>query len=314
MVDAKRVRRNAAQSTGRDFAIARRIGFSYEIPHVTQVGFGFTPVPPSVRTIRLLRVTDESAASYARANGAFETPDGWHVSVKDPFPFDSLHAHLPRVAWRKVVPEIVDFVPSTAPGMSLAALMDPRDWMSVVGRVWYADLGCHECGVASSGDGSRLVGHEVWNHGVVRRLAAIRLLCSRCLDMHHCGRVLGVHSAAIAAMKPGDPTPLDLFDRAFVRLLAINRVDPTPGPHSEAIAYRHEIERSCFHRSEARGRVTVDLSHLDGRYLRMASDIVHLGRGLLGRRADDGTVAEVAVIVSADVWTKEGRVVVVPRA
>lgn len=236
----------------------RRIRFASEIPSLGLNGFERTPRP-----VRLRGVVDAQSEAFVVANGAVRQGPFWVVARRDPFPFD-LGKHLPRMAQRDLVPEVVERGHGGDWRSSLAGILAPSSWDRLVGEIWRAERVCHECGgVPFRPD--RLEGHDVWREevvgrSVVRTLVAVRLLCPECRWM---GRL-------------DEASAVGRGERAFDRLCAANRISP-----AESAAYLGRIDERAALRIWDRERVEIDLSALPGRILVLKGSIVPSGETLV---------------------------------
>ena len=302
-----------------DFSSPRIISSADQIPAIGPFGFEASPKP-----IRLRRVIDGQSRAFVVSRRAFRLYDGWAVDRTDPFPFD-LGEHLPRMAQRSVSPEITDMIPEASWKWSLARMMVRSDWDAIVDEVVAMERVCVECGStpvvakdpkvkwAKDPATKRLDGHEVWsfngteqtgffNEGYaipgVQRLVAIQPLCGRCHETKHVGNALHRHPK--------------IFERAFARLGAINRISFDAAPRGEAAAYLTEIRAKYSTRNRARKFWAMDFAALGGRDLRMAAGIFHAGECLVGRRGRNGAVEHVRVL-NADLREEGGRLIVRPH-
>lgn len=281
--------------SGHDLSSPRRIAFASQIPKVGLNGF-----EKGERPIRLRGVLDDSTESFVSVHGAFKQGPFWVVSRTDPFPFD-LGNHLPRMAQRSVVPEIVAMEHPRAWHGCLENMLSLSSWSRLVADVWRSERVCFECGSVPFRP-DRLEGHEVWEDrpgdplGPTRRLLAIHMLCGPCLEMKHLGSMVQRHG----------------FEKAFARLCAINRIDPSPRPKGEAAAYRRLIEQR--HAAAGGDGCTgwiFDLSLLAGSTLHLKDALTLRDDGSICRGADGD--AGCVRVTDADVAVENGCIAIRPR-
>ena len=311
---------NRVFASGVDFSTPRVIASAAQIPSIGPFGFDKSPKP-----VRLRGVTSAASRDLVSARGAFQEYGQWVVPRIDPFPFD-LQDHLPRMAWRSVTPEITDMIPKVSWSWSLARMMVQDDWNALVGEIIAAQRVCYECGGvpvpvrdpkaswATDPATRRLDGHEVWsfngteptgfsNDGYaipgVQRLVSILPLCGRCHETKHLGNA-----------RNRDPR---IFERAFARLGAINRVSFADYPDGEAAAYRLEIDRKYQTRNKARRYWAMDFAALAGRELRMRSSIGYAGENMIARSAKGGGEPSLLRVLNADFLQRGAHLVIRPR-
>lgn len=318
-------RANTVHFSGRDFYSPRSIMLVDEVPSLDGRGLSSAFHP-----IRLVGVTTPAAERVASLAGAIHVPgsgsgSGWFLKRRDPFPFDVAHAVLPRMAWRSVVPEIVDLVPRTIWYASLANLMVAGAWKSLAGRFWHAEQGCFQCGAGPMG----LDAHEMWSyHGAenvgfmmsrygpdapagvnVAVLREIRMLCGACHLMTHLGFTRNLSARSNA--EPNSVRGGSLYERTFSRLRAVNRiVDVGAIANREITAYSEEIYRKYAARSKRRW--ALDVGALAGRWLPLTSGVARSGTDGLRFRGPQGPVS--FRVLNCDFRVKDGRTFMVPRA
>ena len=300
--------RNAVFNSGRDFFTPRTISRAAQIPVLESLRAGAAPAPIRLRGIGRNAV---AVAALASANGARQAGQSWVVDRVDPFPFDALDAHLPRMARRSLHVDIVDLVPRSEWYTSLARMMVKAAWDRLADTAWSRQFVCYECGSLPF-KGERLDCHEVWWYNAheiaghdaagapilgVRRLRALRMLCGRCHEMQHLGN----------ADRRGH------FQRAFERLGAVNRINWGPPPQGEAAAYRKEIYDKYNSRNRTRVAWNLDLAAAAGIRLQLKETLRHAGGGLIVRTDGTGSDREVVRIVNADIGTYGKHVYVEPR-
>lgn len=310
---------NRVFASSGDFSSSRAIVSASQIPAIGAFGFDRSPRP-----IRLRRVIDARTRALVESYGAFREYGHWFVARTDPFPFE-LGDHLPRMAQRTLSPEITDMIPEACWRWSLAKMMVRSEWDAIVDEVINAERVCVECGsipvVAKDPKASwakdpatkRLDGHEVWSfNGVeqtgffndgypipgVQRLVAIQPLCGRCHETKHVGNALHRHPA--------------IFERAFARLGAINRISFAEPPLGEAAAYLREIRTKYATRNRARKFWAMDFAALGGRELRMVSGVFYAGDNLVGRRGRNGEISHIRIL-NADFKDEGGRLIIRPH-
>lgn len=239
------------------------------------------------RGVSLLRVNDLGDRDVLHQAGAMKGRYGWWVRRSDPFPFDMLEQHLPRMARRSIVPEIVDLIPASAWFASLANMLTSSAWARLRDPVIARDGGCQECGARSG-----LEAHESWSYDAALRrqmLSGIRCLCFKCHETQHLGRA-NVNGK---------------FDVVFDRLCRMNRLRPEE---------RHSFQTAIFERWKERSLVEweLDLSIDDDLMLEMKSSILYAGDNWVVQPAN-GDRGEVACrIINAEILSDSRRLVIVP--
>lgn len=213
----------------------------------------------------------------------------YFVSRNDPFPFSELEEFLPRFAQRKIIPEVVDLIPSGSWFASLANMLVSSSWKQIRDVFLSHYAACQECGDISS-----LEGHEIWsydNENLIQSLQGVRCLCSRCHSCQHLGRANIVGN----------------FDGVFSRLCSLNRIlDEEKDVFKDAIFGKY-IDRSKFNWS-----IDVSGAFQIARSLSLKSDIFFEGDGWIVRPAKQGK-PEIAVhLVNVEIASDGKRLVLVP--
>jgi hypothetical protein len=249
-------------------------------------GLGIPSVDASTRVpIRLLRL-DDAHPDLLRAAGAVRRADWWWAPRTARFDFEGLADHLPRMARRALVPEIVDLIPASSWFSSLANLLTRSSWDDL--RTPFVDHhgGCEDCG-----HGARLEAHERWSYDEVagiQTLEGIVVLCHWCHETRHLG----------FARRMGR------FDTVFARLCRINRI-----AQWERGRYLDAVESAWMRRSRWQWQLRIPLP--EDVMLTLRPDVRHEGDGWLVRDATDGKPASATRVIDVGVGEMGGRVVLV---
>lgn len=214
--------------------------------------------------------TKNASEEMLRAAGAFKEPgESWQIGRDKVVDLDVLEAHLPVLACKSVIPTVVDLIPESSWGASLANILTANSWAKIRMPCLVEAGACEECGSVE-----RLECHEVWAYDecqAVQTLIGFRCVCFRCHEMYHLG----------LAQTRGR------FGEAFRRLAVINRIrDNELRPYREAIVdkfrARSEIEWA------------LDLSILKGMRLAVKARFERVTPNLL---MGDGPAGEVEILV-----------------
>ncbi len=163
---------------------------------------------------------------FLRDLGAVENSKGQWTIDRSKLSFQKLEvlAHrLPRAAQLYVEPTVIDLIPASSWGASLANMLVPASWKKIRDQVCALAGGCTECGYTD-----RLECHEIWSYNSIngiQKLEGFMSLCSLCHETQHLG---------LAAVR-------NRGEGAVQRLKSINRLrDNEVGKFVEDIFSRFE--------------------------------------------------------------------------
>lgn len=275
-----------------DLLSPRRIRFASEIPRIGLYGFDRAAQP-----IRLRGVVDEAAASFVSVHGAYRKGGHWYVPRRDPFPF-GLGEHLPRMAQMTIIPEVPAMEHPSHWHARLENMMTRPSWSRLIADIWRRERVCFECGSIPPTP-ERLEGHETWEMDLnaevpVRRLTSIRILCGPCMEMKHLGPA----------------SRRNVFNAAFSRLCAINRIGGAHGRQSEMSAYRMQIEGRHVAALDEGSDWRIDLSAFPGCEIALKE---FLRLDVNGCVFHSGGVPGLVEFIGCDTFSERGGVIVMPR-
>lgn len=236
------------------FATARTINSATKIP----------PLGWQDR-IRLVRTGGVSAEAL-RAGGARKTEKcGWFILRDEHVVLHALEPYLPQLAKPSIIPNVVDLIPATSWGASLANILTPGSWKRVRDGVVNFAGGCEDCGVQNN-----LECHEIWSYDEeigVQTLVGLRSVCDACHETYHLGfaRVNGRYAAALE------------------RLATINRI-----AKKEIERFESEIVEKFISRSEIEW--TLDLTAIAGSNLSLKTKFALVAPGTIQAQGKAGEV------------------------
>lgn len=207
--------------------------------------------------IGLLRTSGVFAGKLQSFGAKLGQNGTWHICRTDEVALPELGEHLPRVAKASIVPNIIDLIPESSWGASLANILTSKSWGDLRDASISIAEGCEDCGSRV-----KLECHELWSYDEesgVQTLEALRSLCSLCHETYHLG---------LASSK-------GRFERAFDRLALINRIT-----YEERAGYRAAIYDKHAIRSDIEW--VLDLSLITGKDLRLKSHFDLIGMGVIG--------------------------------
>lgn len=216
--------------------------------------------------IGLVRTANIDGAAL-RAGGARGGTKGrrWYITRAPSVLLEPLDQFLPQIARKSIIPNIVDLIPETSWGASLANILTTSAWAQMRDQVIRDAGGCEDCGY-----GDKLECHELWSYDEVtgvQTLRGLRSVCSLCHETYHLG-LASVHNR---------------YGLAIARLALINRINKR-----EVADFEEAIFSKFLQRSELEW--ALDLSLLAGRRLSIKTKFSQIGPNVIGGETKAGEV------------------------